>query len=113
VQVKREQEMAALEANEDLDEMGNIADKQAGHSPHVAAMVYGQESTELAGSTTTRRLQFHALSMDWHRFLGFPDLLLDSTVLGKHANPWEEQAINHEEQQQQQLAAMNMEQALQ
>jgi hypothetical protein len=54
VQVEREQEMAALEANEDLDEMGNIADEQAGHSPHVAAMVYGRESTELAGSTTTR-----------------------------------------------------------
>jgi hypothetical protein len=113
VQVEREQEMAALEANEDLDEMGNIADEQAGHSPHVAAMVYGRESTELAGSTTTRRLRFRASSTDWHRFLGFPDLLPDSTVLGKRANPWEEQAINHEEQRRQQLAAMNMEQALQ
>jgi superfamily II DNA helicase RecQ len=53
------------------------------------------------------------LSTDWHWFLGFPDLLPDSTVLGKRANPWEEQAINHEEQRRQQLAAMNMEQALQ
>jgi hypothetical protein len=29
IQVKQEQEMATLEADEDLDEMGNIADKQA------------------------------------------------------------------------------------
>jgi superfamily II DNA helicase RecQ len=34
-------------------------------------------------------------------------------VLSKRANPWEEQAINHQEQRQQQLAAMNMEQSLQ
>jgi hypothetical protein len=54
VQVEREQEMAALKANKDLDKMGNIADEQAGHSPYVAAMVYGQESMELAGSTMTR-----------------------------------------------------------
>jgi hypothetical protein len=64
MQVEREQEMAALEADNDLDKMGNIADKQAGHSPHVAAMVYGRESTELAGSMTTRRLWFRALSTD-------------------------------------------------
>lgn len=113
VQVEQEQEMAALEADDNLDKTGNIANKQAGHSPHVAAMVYGQESTELAGSTTTRQLRFRASSTDWHRFLEFPDLLPDSMVLGKHANPWEEQAINHEEQRRQQLAAMNMEQALQ
>jgi hypothetical protein len=105
--------MAALEAIKDLDEMGNIADEQAGHSPHVAAMVYGRESMELAGSTTTRWLRFRASSTDWHWFLGFPDLLPDSTVLGKRANPWEEQAINHQEQRRQQLAAMNMEQSLQ
>jgi hypothetical protein len=54
IQVKQEQEMAALEADKDLDEMGNITDEQAGHSPYVAAMVYRQESTELAGSITTR-----------------------------------------------------------
>jgi hypothetical protein len=60
-----------------------------------------------------RQLRFRASSTDWHRFLGFPDLLPDSTVLGKRANPWGEQAIDHQEQRRQQLAAMNMEQALQ
>ncbi|KAL4947426.1 hypothetical protein BDW69DRAFT_178419, partial [Aspergillus filifer] len=49
--------------------------------------------------------------MDWHQFLGFPDPV--HPVLGKRANPWEEQAIDHQEQRWQQLAAMNMEQALQ
>jgi hypothetical protein len=111
VLAEQEQEKAALEADEDLEEMGNIADEQAGHSPHVVAMVYGHESSELAGSTTTRRLCFRASSTDWHRFLGFPDMT--SPVLGKRANPWEEQAVNHQEQRQQQLAAQNMAQVLQ
>ena len=85
-----------MEADEDLDNMGNIANEQAGHSPHVAAMVYGHEISELAGSMTTRRLRFRASSSDWHRFLGFPETM--SPVLGKQANPWEEQAVDHQEQ---------------
>jgi hypothetical protein len=111
VLAEQEQEKAALEADEDPEEMGNIADEQAGHSPHVAAMVYSRESSELAGSTTTRRLRFQASSTDWHRFLGFPDTT--SPVLGKRANLWEEQAVNHQEQQRQQLAVQNMAQVLQ
>jgi superfamily II DNA or RNA helicase len=111
VQAEQEQERAALAADDDPDEIGNIADEQAGHSPHVAGIMYGRESTELAGSTLTWRLRFRASSTDWHRFLGFPDRA--SPVLGKRANPWEEQAVDHQEQRRQQLAAQNMAQVLQ
>ncbi|CBF82248.1 predicted protein [Aspergillus nidulans FGSC A4] len=57
IQAEQEQEMAAMEVDKE-ESIGNIADKQAGHTPHVAGMVYGRESTEFAGSTTTRRLRF-------------------------------------------------------
>ncbi|KKK21657.1 hypothetical protein AOCH_006947, partial [Aspergillus ochraceoroseus] len=66
VQVEREQEMATMEADEDLDKIGNITDEQAGHTPHVAGMIYGREVTKFEGSTTTRRLKFRASSTDWH-----------------------------------------------
>jgi hypothetical protein len=111
VQAEQEQQMAAMEADEDL-EISNIADKQAGHTPHVAGMVYGRESTELDSSTITCCLWFRASSIDWHQFLGFP-AQLGGPVLGKRANPWEEQARDHQEQRRQQLATMDMEQALQ
>lgn len=54
------------------DPSGDIADEQATHSPHVAGAVYARETQELAGATASRRQQFRAISIDWHRFLGFP-----------------------------------------
>ena len=63
IQAEQEQEIAAMEVDKE-ESIGNIADKQAGHTPHVAGMVYGRESTEFAGSTTTRRLRFWVLSTD-------------------------------------------------
>jgi len=53
------------------DPSGDIADEQATHSPHVAGAVYAREVQELAGATASRRQQFRAISIDWHRFLGF------------------------------------------
>ena len=53
------------------DPLGDIADEQATHSPYVAGAVYAQEVQELAGATASRRQQFRAISVDWHRFLGF------------------------------------------
>lgn len=49
-----------------------IADEQAGHTSHVAGMVYARGIMELAGVTADRRQAFRASSTDWHRFLGFP-----------------------------------------
>lgn len=54
------------------DPSGDIADEQATHSPHVAGAVYARETQELAGATASRRQQFRGISIDWHRFLGFP-----------------------------------------
>jgi hypothetical protein len=53
------------------DPSGEIADEQATHSPHVAGAVYARDAQELAGATASRRQQFRAVSVDWHRFLGF------------------------------------------
>jgi hypothetical protein len=53
------------------DPSGDIADEQATHSPHVAGAVYARDTRELAGATASRRQQFRAISVDWHRFLGF------------------------------------------
>ena len=68
-------EGATEEADDDEwlqdDPFGDIADEQATHSPHVAGAVYARETQELAGATASRRQQFRAISVDWHRFLGF------------------------------------------
>jgi hypothetical protein len=53
------------------DPSGEIADEQATHSPHVAGAVYARDTQELAGATASRRQQFRAISVDWHRLLGF------------------------------------------
>lgn len=53
------------------DPSGDMADEQATHSPHVAGAVYVGDTQELAGATASRRQQFRAISVDWHRFLGF------------------------------------------
>ena len=104
-----EQELAA--SGEDPDDwVGTIADEQAGHSAHVAGMVYGRESQEWTGSTMLRRLKFRASSMDWHQFLGFP--AMTAPVLGKRANPWEEQSAAHQAERRQQLQAMDLEPVL-
>jgi hypothetical protein len=50
IQAKYKQVMAALEADKDLNKISNIVDKQAGHLPYIAVMVYGCKSSELAGS---------------------------------------------------------------
>lgn len=46
-------------------------DEQAGHTAHVAGMVYARGIMELAGATADRRQLFRTSSTDWHRFLGF------------------------------------------
>jgi hypothetical protein len=58
-----EQKLAA--AGEDPEDwVGTIADEQAGHSPHVAGIVYGREISEFTRSTLLQRLKFRASSTD-------------------------------------------------
>jgi superfamily II DNA helicase RecQ len=58
------------EGNEDIAE-ASIADEQAGHTSHVAGLVYARGIMEQAGAVADKRQQFRASSTDWHRFLGF------------------------------------------
>jgi hypothetical protein len=44
---------------------------QAGHTVHVAGIIYARGIMEQAGAVADRRQQFWTLSTDWHRFLGF------------------------------------------
>jgi hypothetical protein len=53
------------------DPLGDIVDEQATHCPHVDIAVYARVTQELAGATASRRQQFRAISVDWHRFLGY------------------------------------------
>jgi superfamily II DNA helicase RecQ len=44
---------------------------QAGHTVHIAGMIYARGIMEQAGAVADKRQQFRMLSTDWHRFLGF------------------------------------------
>ncbi|RYO48247.1 hypothetical protein AA0116_g12773 [Alternaria tenuissima] len=48
-----------------------IADMQAGHTVHIAGMIYARGIMEQAGAVADKRQQFRMSSTDWHRFLGF------------------------------------------
>nr|GEZ17793.1 RecQ helicase L2 [Tanacetum cinerariifolium] len=67
----RTEEGEENEAWEEENSEGNTADLQAGHTAHIAGMVYARGIMELAGVVADRRQQFRASSTDWHRFLGF------------------------------------------
>jgi peptide subunit release factor RF-3 len=43
-----------------------IADMQAGHTVHVARIIYARGIIEQAGAVADRRQQFRTLSTDWH-----------------------------------------------
>ncbi|MGI4799967.1 MAG: DEAD/DEAH box helicase [Janthinobacterium lividum] len=51
--------------------LGAIADKQAGHTSHVAGMIYARLLSEMSGSVAEQRKQFRQSSGMWHAFLGF------------------------------------------
>lgn len=50
---------------------GEVRDRQFGHSPWVAGMVYGRGVQEFPGQTACQRDAFRRVSVEWHRFLGF------------------------------------------
>jgi len=70
----------AFHTDEDNDESkewdedniaGAIADEQAGHTSHVAGMIYARAIMEQAGAVADKRQRFRESRMDWHRFLCF------------------------------------------
>jgi hypothetical protein len=55
--------------DEDIEAV--TADRQAGHTPHVAGTVYARGIMERSGEVASKREQFRGSSVTWHRFLGF------------------------------------------
>lgn len=71
----------------------SIADEQAGHTAHVAGMIYARGIMEQAGAVADKRQQFRASSTDWHRFLGFCDSKEEETTSRKRKRaPFESEA---------------------
>ncbi|KAI3144663.1 hypothetical protein CBS147317_9724 [Penicillium roqueforti] len=100
---------------DDADAEDSFQDLQAGHSSHVAGMVYGRQIHEAPGTMAFRRTMFRQISQDWHQFLGFED----TTVTESHANkkrklaPWENEQQENQIHRRFDLAKCNLQDALQ
>ena len=53
------------------DDSHAIADEQAGHTSHVAGMIYARGVMERSGEVASKRQRFREASESWHEFLGF------------------------------------------
>ena len=70
-----------------------IADMQAGHTVHIAGMIYARGIMEQAGAVADKRQQFRMSSTDWHRFLGFGAGVEEGTMSKKRKRaPFESEA---------------------
>jgi hypothetical protein len=65
-----------------------IANEQAGHTLHVAGLVYAREIMKQAGTVADKRQQFQASSTGWHQFLGFQADADNSTKSRKQKRKW-------------------------
>ncbi|KAK4982330.1 hypothetical protein LTR50_007766 [Elasticomyces elasticus] len=82
----------AKERDED-DVAPAIADEQAGHTSHIAGMIYARAIMEQAGVVADKRQRFRASSTDWHRFLCFRSAIEGQTGSGKRKRtPFETEA---------------------
>jgi hypothetical protein len=59
------------EGDEDDGGPDSTWDLQAGHSTHVAGMIYARELQQGTIGTAVRRDRFREVSRQWHHFLGF------------------------------------------
>jgi hypothetical protein len=93
--------------------LGQIADLQAGHSSHVAGMVYARGIMEQSGAILERRQQFRVSSTDWHQFLGFESSQASASVLGKRKRaPFEVDAQERQTERRVLLLETNLEETL-
>jgi hypothetical protein len=67
-----EEGTAEEEGEEDAHIEDNPWDLQTGHSSHIGGMIYARLLEEGDSSVASQRAKFHAISQQWHRFLGFP-----------------------------------------
>jgi hypothetical protein len=70
----------------------SIADEQAGHTTHIAGLIYARGIMEQAGAVADKRQQFRASSTDWHRFLGFQGSVDEKTSKKRKRAPFENEA---------------------
>lgn len=53
------------------DSEDDIWDLQAGHGSHIAGLVYGRGTSDMAYTTAARQEKYRSISITWHSFLGF------------------------------------------
>lgn len=70
-----------------------IADEQAGHTSHIAGLIYARGIMEQAGAVADKRQRFRMSSTDWHRFLGFSSAVEEEYACKKRKRaPFESEA---------------------
>lgn len=77
----KDQQEKKEEEEEDHEE-SSIADIQAGHTTHIAGMIYARGIMEQPGVVAEKRQQFRTSSMEWHRFIGFESATGDHKARG-------------------------------
>lgn len=103
--------------DEGADPEASHLDLQAGHSSHVAGIVYARQLHEAPGTMAFRRTMFRNISQDWHHFLGFPRT--DVSIAPEHPSkkrkyaPWENEQQESQLTRRYELANCNLEEALQ
>jgi RecQ family ATP-dependent DNA helicase len=95
------------------DPLAEVADLQAGHTSHVAGMIYAREMMERSGVIAEKRQYFRKSSEDWHRFLGFESAMVDGDSMDRTSNkrkrcPFEEEADEERFERWRRLKRMDM-----
>jgi hypothetical protein len=71
IAISRKYLRARFEDDDDENELDEIEDEQAGHTSHVAGMMYARGIAEQDGAVASKRERFSRASVEWHRFVGF------------------------------------------
>lgn len=100
---------------EEKDE-DDIADIQAGHTSHIAGMIYARGVMEQAGVVQTKQQRFRKSSIDWHRFLGFGSAIgvfMEKDRGETRSAPFQDEASKAFQQRMRQLQNLQLQPALQ
>src|SRR5579871_5449988 len=96
------------------DVSAEVQDLQAGHTSHVAGMIYARGIMEQSGVVASMRQHFRKSSENWHGFLGFRSANVDINdgsnqgISYKHMRfPFEEEANEEQFERRQRLKRMN------
>ena len=102
------------EWDEDMD--AATADEQAGHTSHIAGIVYARGIMEGNGVIASKRQRFRRASIAWHRFLGFPPSQHEDITVGRKrgrpAEPFEAEAEQQRMQRWKRLRTVQVQEEL-